>query len=187
NIFKKAVSKVKTAAIKVYKVVKPVARKVFKVAKVVRKVVKAAVRGPIYAIAKKQIKEIHYSRNKFNKNLPKNEALAANEKSKFRAVRPKDNAFHQNSSKKKTNVKYKKKDKIKLGILSIPTEKEVVYEASGKIEKDPRDIGTYNFGTNSASHLVLDVLPYLAFGNNKKDKTTRTQRMRLAVKGLLNR
>ena len=52
--------------------------------------------------------------------------------------------------------------------------REGIYDSSGKYVDDPRDIGTYNcFVPNdfwsSAGHVVVDVIPYLVFGNNDKD------------------
>ena len=52
--------------------------------------------------------------------------------------------------------------------------REGIYDSSGKYVDDPRDIGTYNvfvpndFGS-TVGHIVIDVIPYLIFGNNDED------------------
>jgi hypothetical protein len=39
------------------------------------------------------------------------------------------------------------------------------------IVTDPKNLGTYNYGTNKLSHILLDVLPYWFFGNSPLDTT----------------
>ena len=52
--------------------------------------------------------------------------------------------------------------------------REGIYDKSGKFVNDPRDMATYNFFVpedfeNTVGHIVVDVIPYLIFGNNDSD------------------
>ena len=74
------------------------------------------------------------------------------------------NMFHQNTTGEqgkdaKDNVKYMTKDGKKEVIINFTDMN------NPKIVTDPVNIGTYNFGTNPVDHLILDVVPYLLWGN----------------------
>ena len=113
---------------------------------------------------KETLKQIHYNRNVFNTNLP--------------TEKPSDNdpvwevadaKYHQFSSKDNNNVKYVSDDG-----------REIVYDEQGVVITDPRDIGTYNFCTheeNSVFHGMLDVLPWLVWGNSEEDTTSIIDRL----------
>ena len=47
----------------------------------------------------------------------------------------------------------------------------------GYLTYDPKDLGTYNFGISTNAHIWKDLVPYLYWGNNRKDTTTRSQRI----------
>ena len=112
-------------------------------------------------------KKKHYSRNKYNTNLPQTAKVAKrwgyNRYSRLKSV------CHQfGKSKGHENLKY----------VSQSGHKEVVFNHSGtKIVNDPRNIGTYNFGVTWHDHLWKDVVPWFRWGNNGRDTTTIPQRI----------
>ena len=58
--------------------------------------------------------------------------------------------------------------------VCLPDGREGIYDSIGAYVDDPRDIGTYNYYVpkdiwSSVGHAVVDVLPYLIFGNNDED------------------
>lgn len=121
-------------------------------------------------------KKEHYERNKYNTKLPKTKSAAKDKK--YKKLSAANSACHQFSAPKgKPNLKYVSKD----------GKKEVVYKYDGKkIVTDPRDIGTYNFGPGTGmNHLFKDLIPYLWWGNNKKDSTTLKQRCTKSAMGML--
>ena len=74
---------------------------------------------------------------------------------------------HQFTATNKPNVKY----------VSPDGRREVIYDSTGAIVLDPRDIGTYNFcpsdenwySNASIGHVVHDVIPWVIFGNSDSD------------------
>lgn len=77
---------------------------------------------------------------------------------------------HQFSSSDRTNVKYVCPD----GCC------EAIYDSTGKLVTDPRDVGTYNYFPSTESvvgHAVLDVLPWILWGNTIDDPTTPIERI----------
>ena len=73
-------------------------------------------------------------------------------------------SFHQYTAPSKNNVKY----------ISPDGHKEVIYNASGQMVTDSRDIGTYNYCPsggrwNNIGHFFVDILPWCIFGNNDSD------------------
>lgn len=63
---------------------------------------------------------------------------------------------------------------------------EVVYGADGTPVTDPTNAGTYNYSSNKLLHAIVDIAPYVAFGNGPGDKSTFAQRLELSANGLLN-
>ena len=62
------------------------------------------------------------------------------------------------------NVKY----------VSPDGHREVIFDESGNIVDDPRDVGTYNYSPSgtfwgSVGHLGMDIIPWVIFGNNDDD------------------
>ena len=65
---------------------------------------------------------------------------------------------------------------------------EGIYDVSGNIVNDPRDIGTYNFSvpnntTSTFWHAVVDVAPWIVFGNFDDDTTLMFQRVTCMLEG----
>ena len=63
-----------------------------------------------------------------------------------------------------------------------PDGTEGIYNSSGELVLDPRDVGTYNFsvpngGWSSVWHGVVDVVPWIIFGNDDDDNTWMYQRV----------
>lgn len=58
---------------------------------------------------------------------------------------------------------------------------EVIYNIkTGEKVTDPRDIGTYNYYnpvTNGVMHGLVDVVPWLIWGNSEEDSTTVIERL----------
>jgi len=125
--------------------------------------------------------EEHYARNENNTiAIPKTrdevpgDWKASNGEGN-REVGPKANA-HQFTSPDHSNVKYTSPD----GTM------EAIYDKNGDLVTDPRDVGTYNFYPSEKifgffGHGVMDILPWIIWGNSDTDTTTPLQR----VKGLV--
>ena len=103
----------------------------------------------------------HYNRNKYNVNLPKNEADA---KARGWDNSVPNNAHQRGTTPGKRNIKY----------VSPDGHREAVYNYKGE-----RVGGSYNYSspvTNKPGHFVNDVVPYIRYGSSPKDKSTATQR-----------
>ena len=108
----------------------------------------------------------HYDlRKAMNVDLPANpdEAKAAGWKGPG-SIKGPSAACHQYTaiSKDKPNIKY----------VSPDGYREVIFNANGQLVTDSRDIGTYNIspsGINPIGHLVYDIIPWIAFGNDDDD------------------
>jgi len=53
---------------------------------------------------------------------------------------------------------------------------ELIYDSSGNMVIDPRDIGTYNYSPSgtflgSIGHMAVDVVPWVLWGNSEDDDT----------------
>lgn len=82
--------------------------------------------------------------------------------------------FHEQGLGNEGNDKYTKR-KGKLASC------ELIFNSEGKLVTDPINIGTYNFIDGDVfmlGHYIVDVLPYLLWGNNKDDKSTFKQRVK---------
>ena len=111
-------------------------------------------------------KQKHYSRNENNIEFPKtynkeffengwNDKVSAN--------------CHQFTAINHDNKKY----------ISDDGKYEVIYDVNGMRVDDPKDVGTYNYAspnTNPIGHAVVDVLPWILYGNSPDDTTTGLQR-----------
>jgi len=109
-------------------------------------------------------KNKHYTRNKYNTNIPGTVTSAENRN--WIKMAKKHSACHQfNCKGGKANLKY----------ISQNGKKEAVYygggkDWKGKLNLTEEDKGTYNFGPRTGlKHAVLDVAPYVLWGNSKKD------------------
>lgn len=47
-----------------------------------------------------------------------------------------------------------------------------VYIKTEKKVKSAINMGTYNYGTNTLSHVALDMIPYYIWGNSSKDTSS---------------
>ena len=67
---------------------------------------------------------------------------------------------------------------------------EAIYnKKNGELVKDPRDIGTYNYGhptTNPLKHVVCDVAPWVLWGNSLDDSTKWYERVGYMIYGLFD-
>lgn len=86
-------------------------------------------------------------------------------------------ACHQFSANGGRNVKF----------VSTDGRREVIFDKDGNIVTDPRDIGTYNVcpadtPLGMAGHAIVDVAPWLIFGNEDYDSTTFADRVSLSIK-----
>lgn len=120
------------------------------------------------SVAAMPTKDEHYNRNQYNIDLPEN-ITAANEAGWDSGVAA--NA-HQFSAVDGENVKFVDPD----------GKREVIFDSSGNMVTDPRDIGTYNFCPSggfvgSAGHFVKDILPWIVWGNTPDDTTTVVERI----------
>lgn len=107
------------------------------------------------------LKDMHYNRNDYNTNVPKTEADAKREGWVSGVA---NNAHQKGTEPGKRNVKYVFKD----------GHKEAVYNHKGELVG-----GSYNYGSpihRPGSHVVLDVLPWIVWGNNPGDVSTASQR-----------
>ena len=56
---------------------------------------------------------------------------------------------------------------------------EAIFDTDGDLVTDPRDYGTYNFGSpteNGVGHFIDDVIPWIIYGNSEDDSTTGLER-----------
>ena len=123
--------------------------------------------------------EEHFSRNDNMpepdpriENVPQN-WKTSDKSDTTREIGPSANA-HQFTAPYRDNVK----------LVSPDGYQEAIYDANGNLVKDSRDVGTYNFCPSEQSvlgHAIKDVLPWILWGNDENDTTTRWQR----VKGLV--
>ncbi|MDX9808501.1 MAG: RHS repeat-associated core domain-containing protein [Acholeplasma sp.] len=115
--------------------------------------------GPVATGIVTLVKIGHYNRNIFNTDLPSKPDNADSMGWKIG-----DPRYHRFSDSK--NIKW----------VSSDGHKEIIFDSAGNIVDDPRDIGTYNFIPNSIAfgvgHGIVDVLPWILWGNNSKDSTT---------------
>ena len=77
---------------------------------------------------------------------------------------------HQFTSPKRNNKKY----------VSTDGRFEVIYNDKGYRVDDPRDVGTYNFispNKDGLGHVIVDVLPWIWYGNSPNDTTTPFERV----------
>ena len=113
---------------------------------------------------KKSLKKWHYDRL----NNPMQEAWALPqsqeeaEKQGFVKAPDSKNIYHRHKGQM-GNVKY----------YNSSTKQEVIFDENGKVVTDIANIGTYNYfapdGLEGIFHILVDVLPYYQWGNDKND------------------
>ena len=108
------------------------------------------------------LKDKHYNRND-NMEVPFSDEAGANAKS-WKLQPDWKNIYHRGEagSGHEFNVKY----------LSSDGHHEAIFTRTspdgfntGHLVTDPKYYGTYNYGTNWFTHVVLDVIPYKIWGN----------------------
>lgn len=117
-------------------------------------------------------KQKHYSRNEKNGKFPDNYVdQLFPEDEWYRDVQAN---CHQFTAINRDNKKYVSKD----------GHHEVIYTVKGNRVDDPRDVGTYNFCSpkHRIGHTVVDVFPWILYGNSPDDSTTLLQRSLSIIK-----
>ncbi len=132
-------------------------------------------RAGIGRALEEHVKEKHYERNKHNVNLPQNQAEAIEW-----GWEPEVADCHQNtSSKDKPHIKYVSPDgKHRENIFNYDGDEVIT-----AVEDEP----TYNYASPDwpLEHGVLDILPWIRYGNEPEDPTTWYKRTGGALKHAL--
>jgi RHS repeat-associated protein len=115
-------------------------------------------------------KDWHYNRNKKN-NPPVTEQGA--KKLNWTKLPGSQSIFHQIGEENKSNTKY----------VSPDGKMEGVYR-NGVLTSDPKNIATYNYlSPSNPGHLIVDVVPYILWGNTPNDPTDVLFRVKLSALG----
>jgi len=117
----------------------------------------------------------YYTRNALNSGLYENEQDAAADKM-YQLQYNYVSIFHKYRDGE-NNKKY-------LLIDEYGASKEAVYDAQGKLVKDPANKGTYNFANDKIGHFFYDMLPYFKYGNSEDDPTTLWDRIKASGKSI---
>ena len=128
-------------------------------------------------LTEKQYKEIHFARNNKQKPDVNYSDISASD-SGFRKLSPEKSIFHQIGPGNENNEKW-----------TNAKGEEYVFNPSTnppKLVTDAANIGTYNYRPESdiSGHYLLDILPYLLWGNSEFDPTTFEKRVRLYEKAI---
>ena len=110
------------------------------------------------------LKNLHYNRLALREQqlhvLPKSPEEA--EKQGFVKAPDSKNIYHRHKGQM-GNVKY----------YNSSTKQEIIFDENGKVVTDIANIGTYNYfapdGLEGIWHILVDVLPYYQWGNDKND------------------
>ena len=130
-------------------------------------------------LTEKQYKETHFARNN-NQNSDVNYSDISASDSGFRKLPPETSIFYQIDRENENNEKW-----------TNNKGEEYVFNPSRnppKLVKNKVNIGAYNFIPTSDDcfgHTLLDVLPYLLWGNSESDPTTFEERFRLIGEGII--
>ena len=123
-------------------------------------------------LTEKQFKAIHFARNN-NQNSDMNYSDISAIGSGFRKLPSEKSIFHQIGEGNENNEKWTnaKGEEYVFNLSTNPP----------KLVTNAVNIGTYNYRPESdtAGHYLLDVLPYLLWGNSESDSTTFEERFRL--------
>jgi len=117
------------------------------------------------------VKEKHYERNKYNVDLPENKEEAIKWDWRTEAA----NCHQFTAQNGERYIKY----------VSPDGKREVIFNEKGEIViTADEDIGTYNYANPDSllQHGILDVLPWIRYGNTPEDATKGYQR----IGGLFN-
>ena len=126
-------------------------------------------------LTEKQFKEVHFTRNNNQKSDVNYSDISASD-SGFRKLPPEKSIFHQIGRGNENNEKWTN-DKGEEYVFNPSTNPP-------QLVTNSVNIGTYNFSPESdpTGHYLLDVLPYLLWGNSESDSTTFEERSRLFEK-----
>ena len=128
-------------------------------------------------LTEKQYKEIHFARNNRQKPDVNYSDISASD-SGFRKLSPEKSIFHRIGPGNENNEKWTntKGEEYVFNLSTNPP----------KLVTDAANIGTYNYRPESDifGHYLLDVLPYLLWGNSEFDPTTFERRVRLYEKAI---
>ncbi len=118
-------------------------------------------------------KDIHYSRNQYNVDLPQNSIEA--EKLGWRdGVAANCHQFTAEDGK--PHIKY----------VSPDGRREVIFDSEGNyVITADEDMGTYNYADPDLwmEHFVVDILPWIIYGNTPKDSTEPYERIGASISG----
>lgn len=128
----------------------------------------------------KKTREWHYSRlDKGYGDLPKNYKSYSEDELERRFNVGVSANCHQFSAKEYGD---------NLKIITKDGYYEAIYDKnSGNMITDPRDIGTYNYAhpdNDPIGHAILDVVPWIIWGNSEQDTTNIFQRVGYMIYGL---
>ena len=126
----------------------------------------ALVRLAAGKVLEDHVKEKHYGRNQYNVDLPTNADEAR--KWDWKTVAANCHQFTAENGERYT--KY----------VSPDGKREVIFDSDGKVVIDAdEDMGTYNYADPDwkLQHGLLDVLPWIVYGNTPEDTTTPWQRI----------
>jgi len=118
---------------------------------------------------------LHYNRNEIFHNNPPSTMPDENDKNWIELPFDKS-VCHQFTAEGEPNHKF----------VSFDGSQEGVYNSSEKLVTDPIDVGTYNFCPHSKSafgHAVLDVAPWIIWGNSSDDRSSIYGRIKYLTKG----
>lgn len=123
-------------------------------------------RARIGRALEEHVKEKHYERNKHNVNLPQNQAEAIEW-----GWEPEIADCHQNTAKEEPHIKYVSPD---------GKHRENIFNNDGdEVITAVEDEATYNYASPDwpLEHGVLDILPWIRYGNKPEDPTTWNERI----------
>ena len=112
------------------------------------------------------LKRVHYNRNRSN-NLPAPDTVKAT----WVRLSNHQSNFHRIGPGADINVKF----------VSPDGRREAVFHGlDGPLVTDPINLGTYNFAsplTDSRGHIILDVVPFIFWGNSAEDPRSFSERV----------
>lgn len=124
--------------------------------------------SPVAAVGKAlepKIREIHYGRNQYNVDLPQNkdEVKAWDWKTEIA------NCHQFTADNGERYIKY----------VSPDGKREVIFDSDWNVITADEDMGTYNYASPDwkLEHGILDVLPWIIYGNTPEDTTEWYERL----------
>ena len=74
---------------------------------------------------------------------------------------------------------------------TVREHQQMIVAPNGMIVNTPENMGTYDFvppgGINKFIHGVVDVIPWIMWGNSEKDSTSVGERLLSTGKGIINK